>query len=54
LKTSDVRAIFDAGIGEYEAMSFYPKADATIVHSREFESGIVKRIHCWVFSSERR
>ena len=39
---SDVRAIFDAAIEQYPSLDFYLKADAQIVHSPSFESGIVK------------
>lgn len=39
---SDVRAIFDLVIEQYASMNFYLKADAQIVHSPAFESGIVK------------
>ena len=39
---SDVRAIFDAAIEQYPSMDFYLEADAHIVHSPSFESGIVK------------
>ena len=39
---SDVRAIFNAAIEEYESLSFYLKADADIIKSPHFESAIVK------------
>jgi hypothetical protein len=39
---SDVRAIFDAAIEQYPSLNFYLEADAQIVHSPSFESGIVK------------
>ena len=39
---SDVRAIFDAAIDQYPLLNFYLEANAQIVHSPAFESGIVK------------
>jgi len=39
---SDVRALFDALIDQYPNMKPFLKADANIVHSKQFESGIVK------------
>ena len=39
---SDVRAIFDVAIEQYPSLNFYLKANAQIVHSPAFESGIVK------------
>lgn len=39
---SDVRAIFDATIEQYPLLNFYLEANAKIVHSPAFESGIVK------------
>lgn len=39
---SDVRAIFDATIEGYPSLNYYLAADAQILHSPAFESGIVK------------
>ncbi len=42
---SDVRAIFDAAIQQYPSLNFYLAADAQIVYSPAFETGIVKVLH---------